>query len=258
MEKEKSSHRHSRKSMPIFGILLILAGLLFIGINFGFFPDNFSHVIFSWQMLIILIGICRLFRLKYFSASLFLFVGGFFMLPRLANVFPECFHWVAGNFICVYWPVLLIGIGILLLLYWFFKPQNDCSSIHCSSHNHSKNHSKKKKTSDFERNSVFGDGEHIILDPEFNGGELNAVFGGITLDLRRTSLPEGESYLEANAVFGGIRIIVPENWFIEVQIDSAFGGFRDLRIPSPEEAIDKSRKLIINGACVFGGGEIKN
>jgi len=251
MEKEKSSNKRGRKSVPIFGILLILVGLLFIGINFGILPHNVSHIIFSWPMLIILLGIYQFFRYKYFSAIFCLFVGEFFMLPRHAKIFPESFNWVPENFISVYWPVLLIGIGILLLFRWFFKPQNDSDYIYHSNFN-------KKKTSEFERNSIFGEGEHIILDPVFTGGELNAVFGGIKLDLRRTSLPEGESHLEANAIFGWVTIVVPEDWFIETRMDSVFGSFKDLRTPPPDEAIDKSRKLIIHGACAFGGGELEN
>lgn len=108
----------------------------------------------------------------------------------------------------------------------------------------------------FSKNSVFGSGDHIVLDPEFKGGELNAVFGGITLDLRRTNLPVGETMLDINAVFGGITIYVPVDWFVETHLDAVFGGFQDNRLP--KEPADTTRKLIITGSCVFGGGELRN
>ena len=95
-----------------------------------------------------------------------------------------------------------------------------------------------------------------MLDPVFKGGELNAVFGGLTLDLRRTNLAEGETHLEVNAVFGGITIFVPSEWLIETHLDTVFGGFQDNRMP--KEPLDPTRKLIIVGSCVFGGGEIRN
>jgi hypothetical protein len=108
----------------------------------------------------------------------------------------------------------------------------------------------------FSKNSVFGGGEHIVLEPEFKGGELNAVFGGMTLNLRHTNLPEGVTRLEVNAVFGGVTIIVPEDWMVETHLDSVFGGFEDKRLVKIPQ--DNGRKLIITGACVFGGGEIRN
>jgi len=108
----------------------------------------------------------------------------------------------------------------------------------------------------FSKNSVFGSGEHIVLDPEFKGGDLNAVFGGIILDLRRTNLPVGETVLEVNAVFGGITIYVPADWFVETHLDAVFGGFQDNRMP--KEPLDTTKKLIITGSCVFGGGELRN
>jgi len=138
---------------------------------------------------------------------------------------------------------------------------------HCSGHHHHhryheyrnyRHHNAKWATSSdgFSKNSVFGNGEHIVLDPEFKGGDLNAVFGGITLDLRRTTLQEGETVLEVNAVFGGITIYVPVDWYVETHLDAVFGGFQDNRMP--KEPLDTTRKLIITGSCVFGGGELRN
>ena len=78
----------------------------------------------------------------------------------------------------------------------------------------------------------------------------------ITLDLRHTNLPVGETILEINAVFGGIAILVPSDWYIETHLDSVFGGFKDSR--DPQDPTDKTKKLVIVGSCVFGGGELKN
>ena len=261
MEKNISSYRSTLKTGLVFGILLILIGLLFIGINFGFLSANVSRVVISWPMLLIVIGIFKLFRLKFFSACLFLLVGGFFMIPLLSEFYPNYFYWVTASFVAVCWPILLIGAGVLLVLHRFFSPKSKWSRFYMSdnyAHYYHRGHRKRTGTGGFEKNAVFGDGEHIILDPVFTGGEANAVFGGIALDLRKTTLPEGETYLEINAVFGGVVIIVPENWFIEFQTDAVFGGFRDNRVQVSGANIDKSRKLVIGGSCVFGGGELKN
>ena len=189
-----------------------------------------------------------------------LFIGGFFMIPKIVPGLD-------GQFVHIYWPLLLIGAGIVILLQrmlyprWGFESWERKWHRHEHRHHSSRHYDKSKwegytPTGGFSKNSVFGSGDHIVLDPEFKGGELNAVFGGITLDLRRTNLPVGETILEVNAVFGGITIYVPSDWFVETHLDAVFGGFQDNRMP--KEPLDTTRKLIISGSCVFGGGELRN
>lgn len=253
---------HSKKKPGVaFGFILILLGALFLAFNFGVLETAWRKVLFSWQMFLVIVGLITIFHRHIFNGLLFISIGFFFVLPRLAIVAPETFSWVGADFLQTYWPVLLIVAGVLVWLHVMFKPKC-CAVNHYT--NVSGNHYYDKKTAQgvytegagFERNSVFGNIEEIILDPEFKGGEINAVFGGITLDLRKTSLPEGNAKMELNAVFGGITIFVPEDWHVELHLTSVFGGFQDSRIL--REGIDHSRKLIIVGSCVFGGGEIKN
>jgi predicted membrane protein len=85
---------------------------------------------------------------------------------------------------------------------------------------------------------------------------LKAVFGGIELDLRKAYLPEGDTYLNIEAVFGGISLFVPDNWLLEERVESVCGGVDDSRHFRTQT--DTSRKLIINGSVVFSGIEIMN
>jgi len=75
------------------------------------------------------------------------------------------------------------------------------------------------------------------------------------LDLRRTSLPEGETFLYVRAVFGGVEIKAPDNWHIETRSESFLGGVSDER--SKHQQIDFSRKLIVAANAVFGGVSIE-
>ena len=115
---------------------------------------------------------------------------------------------------------------------------------------------RNRRNGGFEKNSVFGSGEHIVLESEFEGGELNAVFGSLTIDLRKTSIKEGITHLEVNSVFGSVTIFLPQDWLIETNVDAVFGGFEDQR--RQDKNIDMNRKLVITGACVFGGTELRN
>lgn len=236
-----------------FGIVLMLVGFLFLAFNFGLIPFPLKRVIFSWQMLLIFIGVVNLFKRKLIPGVILIFVGGFFIIPK---IFPV----IDGQFVHIYWPLLLIGAGIVILLQRIVKPDWGFESwenkMQSRSHRHQSYDKWDKNPQGFSKNSVFASGEHIVLDPEFKGGELNAVFGGLKLDLRRTNLAVGETLLDVNAVFGGVTIFVPNDWYVETHIDAVFGGFQDNRMP--KEPLDATRKLIITGSCVFGGGEIRN
>ena len=82
------------------------------------------------------------------------------------------------------------------------------------------------------------------------------MFGSLTIDLRKTSIKEGITHLEVNSVFGSVTIFLPQDWLVETNVDAVFGGFEDQR--RQDKNIDMNRKLVITGACVFGGTELRN
>ncbi|MDD5183638.1 MAG: DUF5668 domain-containing protein [Paludibacter sp.] len=265
MENEEKNPLRTGYSKGLgFGLILMLIGVVFLGFNFGFIPTTLRSVIISWPMLLIVIGMAQYFKRHIFSATILVLIGSFFLIPRFIEAYPTYFPGINGDFTHVYWPLLLIAAGILVIAgrifgpKWGFEEWNQNYHHHQHRRNYRHNdYSKWSSTGEgFSKNSVFGSGDHIVLDPEFKGGELNAVFGGITLDLRRTNLPEGDTRLDVNAVFGGITIFVPSDWYIETHLDAVFGGFQDNRMP--KDPIDKTRKLVITGSCVFGGGELRN
>jgi len=254
METEMKNPSPSSSSKGLgFGLVLMFIGVLFLADNFNLISFPLTRVIFSWQMLLIIIGLVNLFKQRLIPGVVLIFIGGFFIIPK---VFPA----IDAQFIHIYWPLLLIGAGIVILLQRVLKPEWGFESWERKINRHSNRRHKYEKweynPNGFSKNSVFGSGEHIVLDQEFTGGELNAVFGGLSLDLRRTNLPIGETRLDVNAVFGGITIFVPADWLVETHLDAVFGGFQDNRMP--KEPLDATRKLIITGSCVFGGGEIRN
>ena len=262
MENEvKNSFRSGYTKGLGFGLVLMVVGVIFLGANFGFISEKLRSILISWQMLLIFLGVINLFKQKLIPAVWLIFIGGFFLIPKLVEG-------IDGSFIHVYWPLLLIAAGVMILLQRFLGPKWGSEWWNANHQHHHRHHHYRSERYDhskwsgngnsdgFSKNSVFGSGDHIVLDPEFKGGDLNAVFGGITLDLRRTNLPVGETILEVNAVFGGITIYVPIDWFVETHLDAVFGGFQDNRMP--KEPTDTTRKLLITGSCVFGGGELRN
>jgi predicted membrane protein len=243
-----------------FGLILVIAGALLLAFNFGALPHELKRVVFSWQMLLIAIGTFNLFKRQLTSGIILILVGTFFIIPRIVHQFPGVFPGLDDNFTSIYWPLLLIIAGAFIIISRYVAPEKWSREF---KYGNTKNyHQYTGKTGyshvkgGFEKNSIFGSGQHIVLDPEFQGGEINAIFGGVTLDLRKTSLPEGISYLEINAIFGGVTLYVPAHWLVEMSMDSIFGGFEDKRMFNEE--VDTTRKLVVKGSCVFGGGELRN
>ena len=242
-----------------FGTVLVLIGGLFLLFNFGIISPELKRVLISWQMLLIVIGLGHLLYLKFRSAIIWLTIGGFLIIPRLIEAYPDCFPGLNADFTSIYWPVLLVIAGVLVIFSILFRPKQDKYTFSCDTsgkHHTGRSTERINTNSSFEKNVIFGEGEYIVLDPEFKGGKINSVFGGTNLDLRKTTLPEGETVLEITAVFGGVVILVPHDWFIDIKVDAAFGGVSDERFDSRN--MDESRKLIIVGSCVFGGLELKN
>lgn len=98
----------------------------------------------------------------------------------------------------------------------------------------------------FSEQKIERDGE------KFEGASLDAVFGGITLDLRDAKLGS-ETVIEASAIFGGITVLVPKDVVVKIKPTSIFGGV------SNHYSKDTGAKKVIymDAFCLFGGIDIK-
>lgn len=249
MEKQRTDTHFSGKPKGlVFGLLLIIAGILFLSFNFGWLDPALRGVIFSWPMVIIVLGLMR-FSIRDPWASLFLLgIGIFFLLPRIAMAYPESISGLDAEFATRYWPFLLIVIGLAVIWRAFSRKRR----ISTRNQNFPVD-SLTNVDGLIDKRVFFGGSKSIFLDPVFNGGVLSATFGGIQLDLRRTSLPEGETILYVDATFGGIELNVPGDWLVETRIQTIMGGVEDKRmVATPIE----NRKLILRGEMIFGGCEL--
>ncbi|MCL2597825.1 MAG: cell wall-active antibiotics response protein [Paludibacter sp.] len=265
MENKDLKIAYKRKGLW-FGGLLILCGMLFLLSNVNASWQVWRPVFFSWQMLIILIGIFHFCGRHYLMGAFVTIVGIFFFLPVLANDFPMTFGWIPSDFVNQYWALLVVSAGVLIVLNVIFGKQHH-HYHHRGRHYHYKYHKyrdqwnkdncfiKYSNEGMIERNLVFCGGDEIFLEPEFRGGRISCVCGGFKLNLRKTTLPEGETFLDIHCVCGGVEIYVPENWHVEIRTSNILGGSCDSRFKGVE--IDHSRKLIIAGDCVLGGVDIK-
>jgi predicted membrane protein len=239
----KDEHRHPRRehltnNRIIIGVVLVLAGLALVIKNTGFFPDFIDHVIFSWPMLLVAIGLVMTLGATEKTAGIIVMgVGGFFMIPL---IFRETFHMYN-----MFWPSIFIIVGIIFIV----TKRKGWGSIT----------SKGMIGEDYvDYVNVFSGGERQVVSQSFKGGKISSVFGGIDLDLTKAKLAPGRNELEIACVFGGATIIVPDTWFVTIEVTPVLGGFSDSRKLSPGRTIESESQLVIKGAVVFGGGEVKS
>lgn len=137
-------------------------------------------------------------------------------------------------------PFILIMIGLSLI----FK--NTLKKEITEKINAKKKEGLENIVATFSEQKVEKDGE------TFEDSHLDAVFGGITLDLTRAKVDK-ETIIEASAIFGGITIIVPKDVNVKIKQTSIFGG-----VSNKANNYDDAKKVIyIEAFCLFGGIDIK-
>ncbi|MDD2293110.1 MAG: LiaF-related protein [Bacteroidales bacterium] len=230
----------------ILGILLVAIGAVLVLANMGLISPLLRRVLVSWQMLLIAIGTIELCRKHYTQGFIIFMIGVFFLMPRLIELVTGNY---ANGFTRNYWPVFLIIVGLTIIISIFANGKGGCQHGFGA-----KDHNRQKVNGEIDYDFLFSGAEQVYMDPVFKGGEINVLFGGITLDLRNTSLAEGTTTLKISALFGGVTIIVPAEWNVEVSQKSILGGFADNRSATYSE---NNSKLVVYAECIFGGGEVK-
>ena len=82
----------------------------------------------------------------------------------------------------------------------------------------------------------------------FRGGSVLAWYGGISLDLRETTLAP-DARLTVHTLFGGVAIRVPPEWRVESNLQALAGG-ADVR---PGSESPDAPTLTLDGRALFGG-----
>jgi serine/threonine protein kinase len=90
----------------------------------------------------------------------------------------------------------------------------------------------------------------------FRGGNVVATLGGCDVDLTGTTLDGSEVVIEATALFGGVKIIVPYGWRIVTHGSQLFGAYVNKTRPPQSAAAESAPRLLVKGFALFGGVEV--
>lgn len=223
----------------ITGGILVLIGIAFLLDHLGII--SIGNPFRFWPLLIVLVGLLNFISNRRPWGTLLMFAGVILQLNELGYT-----HFGWGQL----WPMLLIALGFFVFwgsLEWRNKPATSAS-----------NEGDPRTT--LNEAVVFGGLERRMTSQDFQGGDVTAIFGGVELDMTEANMQAKEATLAITAIFGGVEIRVPPNWQVAFRGAPIFGGIEDkTRTARVNDSSNPDPKvLVITGAVIFGGLEIKN
>ena len=259
MENQNQNIIHRRSKGIWGGLVLIVLGIFFFLQNLHL---NVPSWIFSWQMLLILLGLIVAIKHKFRGGPWFIMmlIGGIFLSE-------EIIHW-DFDFPRYGWPLVLVVIGVYMLTK---RPSHNRPQRYLQEGDRKQWREDRRRwnagsyqetvvgqnSEDFlNALAVFGGDNRIVLSKNFQGGDITSIFGGSEVNLTQADFT-GTVVIDATAIFGGVEMIVPSNWDVKIEVNTIFGGVEDKRAiellaPNPD------KRLLIKGICVFGGIDIKS
>lgn len=243
MKKNQLSSRKGMSGKLLVAALFIAAGVLLLARNVGWISATLFSTLVSWQMLLVVLGIYMMAKRVFIRGLILFAIGAYFLSPHVG--------WLPVDINSILLPVILVVIGVAFI----FKPRKQRPWSNQQGREFM-NTQYESADGILRSENTFSGVRQVVLDEVFRGGTIQNTFGGTAIDLRRTTIPEGETYLDIECTFGGIEIYVPSNWNVIFRCKSCLGGCEDKRFG--DGVIDRNRMLVIRGDITFGGLEIKS
>ncbi|MBP1654889.1 MAG: hypothetical protein H6Q28_1445 [Bacteroidetes bacterium] len=222
---------HRSTGSLIVGTLLALLGVVLLLDNLGFIDAG--DVLLFWPLVLVVFGTVQVARRGDTGGKtvgvIIGIIGVWILLNNLDIISLSLF---------ALWPLLLIGLGILLLV------RSSRSDLPAAG-----------EGGDVQ--SVFallGGARRVCSSSDFKGGKLTAVMGGCEIDLRQADIKGDAAVLDVFAFAGGIEISVPEGWIVESTVTPILGGVEDKTAHSAAGG----KRLVVQGSVIMGGVEFKN
>src|ERR1700691_3886129 len=223
----------------------IFFGAIVVGIGCLLLLDNLGIVRFHdiwqyWPVLLVAYGVSRIVDSRtpsgYVWGGVITLIGAFLLLDTLDII--------VFNF-AVVWPLLLIAFGISVL-------------VRAMERNRFPAGAPLSASPVVGTTAIFSETKRGSDTQDFHGGEATAVFGAARFDLRNASMTVDEARIDVNVVFGEVEVRVPETWNVVNRASVVFAGVNDKTIHPRLDPNVKTPRLVITGAVIFGGINLRN
>lgn len=225
-------------SNMLWGLLLIFLGVVF-GLS-AFDIIEIKDIFFDgwWTMFIIVPSVIEFFRSKDKTGNIIGIVVGVVLLLACQGIVTFDMLWK------LLIPAVLVIIGLSLVFKDSFMGKESKKAF---------KQFDERKVKDESYCATFGS-KNIKYDGQaFYGNDLTAVFGGVVCDLRGAYITE-DIIINANATFGSVDILMPDNVNVKLKSTAIFGGADNKR---PYGEIPGAPTVYVSAICLFGGVDIK-
>ena len=273
----------------VMGALLVAAGAALLIDRLGAMPPMWRTSI--WPVLLIGYGLARLLQPRAQGREgLFFVLGGTWWLAGISG-------WISLERT---WPLLIVALGVSIM----FQSVTPSITVSIDSRRvRGRRHGgapllllaillgaavtsgvgrrtfadSASGAGDLRVYSIVGGSNIHMRATTLTGGEVVSVMGGSAIDLREVTIPPGETVtLNVFTLMGGGTIRVPEEWIVDIQAVSVFGGTRDQRMardrrpsgaaeagsgaaePGSSAATGPAPRLIVRGTIIMGGLTIRS
>jgi predicted membrane protein len=228
----------SRRSQPaarvIFGLVVITFGLLFTLDNFGMVDARL--VLRFWPVALMAYGLLRLTglgaRQNTAAGVIFTLIGLWLLLGNLNVVRFGLWD---------LWPLILVILGVVMVTGGLSRRRGLEAG--------------PDPTSTISAFAMWSGTERKVTSQDFRGGDVTAVMGGHEIDLRSAKTTGAGAVLDLLVWWGGVVLIVPEDWTVSCDALVLMGGIEDHSRPSTGEP---KGRVTLRGVIIMGGVEIKN
>jgi hypothetical protein len=221
-----SASRRLPTSQFLLGVIVILIGILLLLETTNIFET--SDLLVYTPTLFVLVGLWALVQSRFRNV-----VGPLVLVGVAGAAQLVALDYATVDDVVAFWPLLLVAFGLSILLGQVRSRVRETDDAF---------------TSGF---AAFGGVEKRNTSRQFTGADLTAIFGGTELDLRDATVAERPARINAVAMFGGVDIIVPRDWNVQLDVLPVLGGATDDR-PRRETQHDDI-DLVVTGFAAFGG-----
>jgi len=217
-------------SQVVLGALVILVGVVLLTETTGYADvDVFWTYVPS---LFIVLGVYA------FVASGFRNVIGPVIIVAVAGAWQlVTLDYLTADEVVQFWPLLIVLFGLSIILGQYRSRVKSVEGTYVTAL------------------GIFG-GSEKRTSGLFTGADLTALFGGASLDLRDAEPEDRPVHVSTTALFGGVEIVAPREWNVQMDVLPIFGGASDDRARSDDEHDEVD--LVVTGFAAFGGVAIED